>query len=156
MGVNSIKKMTTIGELGEKLVLEWLKSLGWRLLYHRWRCRWGEIDLIIQSNSSETIAFVEVKTRSSYNWDADGMLAVNPKKQVKLIKSAALFLSEYPDLSDLICRFDVALVSYKKCKYSLNHQLNQQIILGQPIYWEEYQLTLNHYIESAFINEEYN
>jgi len=35
-----------IGVLGEELVAQWLQSTGWVILHRRWRCRWGEIDII--------------------------------------------------------------------------------------------------------------
>lgn len=87
--------MNTVGELGEKLVLQWLQSQGCQILHHRWRCRCGEIDIIAQV-ALNAIAFVEVKTRSSGNWDQDGLSSVNIKKQGKLIKTAGLFLQNYP------------------------------------------------------------
>jgi putative endonuclease len=144
-----------IGRLGEQLVSRCLETQGWITLHHRWYSRWGEIDLITQAKSSDTLAFVEVKTRSQGNWDAEGILAITPQKQAKLCQTAALFLCEYPELANFSCRFDVALVSYRRNKNNSNQDLelvtsNQPIVLGQPIVWEGYQFILHNYVESAF------
>jgi putative endonuclease len=106
--------MNKIGELGEKFVAKWLISQGYQLSYHRWRCRWGEIDLILQDQKNNILVLVEVKTRSYKNWDVNGLLAITPQKQKKICLSAELFLSEHPEFGNFPCRFDVALVSYQK------------------------------------------
>ena len=198
-----------VGELGEQLVAQWLHSQNWLILHHRWRCRWGEIDLIAQpaewgtgreleqkhslpsletqqqpnsvrttsgsTNPASSLAFVEVKTRSSGNWDADGRLAITPQKQAKLWRTAQLFLAEHPDLAHLPCRFDVALVSYQRISQrsrrvsqasvsphstdspSLPVAIDQgnsrqvpSIQLGQPLFRAGYRLILQDYIPSAF------
>lgn len=198
-----------VGELGEHLVAQWLQTQNWLILHHRWRCRWGEIDLIAQSaewktggeceqkhslpnlethpqpnsaritsgstNPASSLAFVEVKTRSSGNWDADGRLAITPQKQAKLWRTAQLFLAEHPNLAHLPCRFDVALVSYQRISQrsrrasqvsvsppstdspSLpvaidkgNSRQISSIQLGQPLFKAGYRLILQDYIPSAF------
>ncbi len=104
--------MATIGELGEQIVSESLKSQGYEIIHSRWRCRWGEIDIIAQDKASNTLVFVEVKTRSDRNWDEGGLKAISVAKQQKISRTAQLFLATYPHLAEFYCRFDVALVGY--------------------------------------------
>ena len=146
--------MNEIGTLGEKLVGRWLQLNNYELLEYNWRCRWGEIDLIAQERTSRAIAFIEVKTRSAYNWDADGLLALNAAKQQKLIKTASLFLSKHPSLAELPCRFDVALVSYQSCNLTKNANFDfaqiDHLEIGQAITINHHQLTMKDYLAAAF------
>jgi putative endonuclease len=147
--------MKEIGTLGEQLVARWLQLKNHELLEYNWHCRWGEIDLIAQDQASQAIAFVEVKTRRGYNWDADGLLAIDYNKQQKLIQTASLFLSKHPLLAELPCRFDVALVSYQpSVPKSINGDcdLDQMLLLeiGQGVMVEGYQLTIKDYLTAAF------
>ncbi len=148
--------MQQIGELGEKLVALWLEYQGYQLLHQRWRCRWGEIDLIALEKSSNTLIFVEVKTRSQGNWDADGMLAINAQKQQKITKTAAIFLSQNTLLADYYCRFDVALVNYQQVDRRANilvkeNNYHYQLAQAQPVLrYKEHQLILKDYLQSAF------
>lgn len=147
MTMTSNKKNTTkIGDLGEKLVSLWLESQGWTILHHHWHCRWGEIDLIAQKKSTNNLAFVEVKTRSQNNWDCDGLLAINFKKQLKISRTATFFLINNHSFSDCFCRFDIALVNYQKHKYSDRQLESKQTELIEA----GYQFTLQQYLESAF------
>jgi putative endonuclease len=175
--------------LGEALIAEWLKAQGWTVLHQRWHCRWGEIDLIAQQPTahesgapsqrrapSATLVFVEVKTRSGNNWDADGLLAITAQKQAKLWQTAELFLSSHPELAELPCRFDVALVAYQAplkarsqpesisseniiedkiqaARFAMStaiHNRREAIAQGQPIAIEGYKLSLKDYIQAAF------
>lgn len=153
-----------VGELGERLVAQWLQAQNWDILHHRWRCRWGEIDLIAQLNPdtlSPLVAFVEVKTRSRGNWDADGRLAITASKQAKLRQTAQLFLAEHPDVANLPCRFDVALVNCQRLRRDAMQLSDSSadvgkgvtiapIMLGQPVFVPGYRLILQDYIPSAF------
>lgn len=173
----------TIGWLAEELVAQWLIQQGGEIRQRRWHCRWGELDLVAHFraataglSSQATVAFVEVKARREGNWDMDGLLALTPQKQQKLWKTAELFLANYPDLADLPCRFDVALVHiHSRSLPSQNlpsHRLKdraedrtelsdralpnnelvwqQPIEIGKPVTLMADQLSLQHYIQSAF------
>ncbi len=139
--------MTTVGELGENLVADWLQLQQWHILQRRWRSPGGEIDLIVLSKSQATLAFVEVKTRSAGNWDLGGKLAIDNRKQGKIYQAAQIFLSFYPQCSDLTCRFDVALVSCQKSsllalpEFSLDYPCQLQA---------GYQLQLQEYLVAVF------
>jgi putative endonuclease len=134
-----------IGTLGEDLVTQWLGSTGWLILHRRWHCRWGEIDIIAQredDSGTMILIFVEVKTRSLGSWDAGGRMAIALPKQVKLSRTAAMFLAKYPEKADYPCRFDVAIVC---CQRKIN-KTNAIASLSASGYY----LTLEEYIRAAF------
>jgi len=135
-----------IGVLGEETVAQWLTSQGWEVLYRRWRCRWGEIDIIAYS-SSPMLAFVEVKTRSRGSWDIGGLLAITQHKQVKIFKAAQYFLAKHPHLSSCPCRFDVALVHHAP---SPQQKATPEVQQGQLFQRVGCQLTLQEYLAAAF------
>lgn len=146
-----------LGAMGEELVTRWLRDRGWVVLQRRWHCRWGELDLVIAQVTPESpqpiaLAFVEVKTRSRGNWDADGALAITRRKQAKLWKAAQLFLVKYPELAELPCQFDVALVC---CQRTGRRNTGSKGMPRQSdpttIEMNGYQLTLQDYIPAAFV-----
>mgnify|MGYP001791398754 CR=1 FL=1 len=42
-----------LGIYGEQLVETWLIQQGWDILYRRWHCRWGELDIVAQGYSTQ-------------------------------------------------------------------------------------------------------
>ena len=123
-----------LGQLGEEFTAQWLKRQGWEIIASRWRCRWGELDLVAYHSG---LIFVEVKTRQSNNWDENGLLAITPQKQAKLCRAAEMFLSHYPNYSHVNCRFDLALVQAQK---------NSNFDRGE----NSYELTLVSYLKGIF------
>lgn len=150
-----------IGDLGEDLVAQWLQSTGWLILQRRFCCRWGEIDIIAQydgklqepihpiSYHHPTLAFVEVKTRSSGNWDYGGRSAITSKKQTKLWRTAEMFLATYPQKADYPCRFDVAIVYCQKVTEKFTGSRFTQPVLASSLI-AGYELQLQEYIPAAF------
>lgn len=144
MNSKSQRQNLKVGEWGEEVVALWLKGQGWEVLHRRWHCRWGEIDLIARGEA--ILAFVEVKTRSRGNWDEGGLLAITPQKQAKLWQTAELFLADYPDLAVLPCRFDLALVSYKRSRLP-PPQTPTRVASAEPVNLSGYEFVLQQYIE---------
>ena len=150
--------MKDIGSLGEELTAKWLECQNYHLLQRNWRCRWGEIDIIAQDKEDKTVIFVEVKTRRQHNWDEGGLLAIDFAKQEKIVKTASSFLAEYPELGDLPCRFDVALIAYITLKVRDAKETEAQdmkrtastVAIGRAVAVGKYKITMENYLYSAF------
>jgi len=85
-----------------------------KILARNFRCPVGEADLVVLDSSTkntsglETIAFVEVKTRSSSR-HTDPASAVNSEKRARLRKVARYYLATRK-VDDLNVRFDVVAI----------------------------------------------
>lgn len=93
-----------LGNLGEKLAIQYLQKQKYKILAQHWQKKIGEIDIIAQ-DKDKTIVFVEVKTRTSCDF-GPACEAVDFIKQRKLIKTAQYYLLEN-NKSDLPWRIDV-------------------------------------------------
>ena len=81
-----------IGALGERLAADHLTGLGLRIVTRNWRSRYGELDVIAVDPRTDTVVFVEVKTRTG---DGFGGLeqAVTPQKARRLRRLAGIWLA---------------------------------------------------------------
>lgn len=102
--------MTTLGQakgrIAEEEALTFLQTHGLRLIERNYRCRYGEIDLIMEDGRA--IVFVEVRYRGSIQFGG-ALESVDRRKQAKLLASAAHFLRE--KRMDRPARFDVAALA---------------------------------------------
>jgi len=105
-----------LGKKGETLAEEYLSRNGYQILVKNWRYLKAEIDII--AKKEDTLAIVEVKTRSSVDIISPEA-AVNEKK-IKLLVSAANEYIIQHDL-DVDTRFDIISIHKKGTKYNLNH-----------------------------------
>lgn len=95
-----------LGARGEDAVAGWYEAAGYEVVARNWRCRTGELDLIVRRGG--VYVFCEVKTRTSTAFGAP-QEAVTRKKQARLRSLAAQWLQTSPGrVAEL--RFDVACV----------------------------------------------
>lgn len=92
------------GRSGEEAAAAWLLSRGYRILARRFRGGGAEVDLV--ARRGEILAFVEVKLRRSGSAGSP-LESVPPLKQARIARAAASFLSRFPELAGLDCRFDL-------------------------------------------------
>jgi len=95
-----------LGSRGEDLAAAWYEANGYTVVDRNWRCRQGEIDLVVRR--ARTIVFCEVKTRSSMAFGAP-VEAITRTKQARLRVLAARWLEDSPVAAGEI-RFDIASV----------------------------------------------
>lgn len=96
------------GLLGERLAAAYLERRGMRPACSRYRCRFGEIDLVAWDGA--VLCFVEVKTRTNCSVGLPREY-VTRGKQKRLRTAAAAYLAERG--LDCPVRFDVAEVYLK-------------------------------------------
>ena len=95
------------GAAGEAATAAWYAARGFRVEARNWRCRAGEIDLVVARGA--LLVICEVKTRRGHSFGG-GFEAVGWEKQCKLRQLAELFLADRAMTPESV-RFDVAGVT---------------------------------------------
>lgn len=102
------KARVALGAAGEAKVAAWYEGRGYRVADRNWRCKEGELDLVLVQRRQGLVVFCEVKTRSTDRFGT-GLEAVTAAKQVRLRRLATLYLHA-STLRARSVRFDVAAV----------------------------------------------
>ncbi|QLG44883.1 YraN family protein [Costertonia aggregata] len=104
------------GKKGEQLAVDFLVDAGYEIKYRNYRFLKAEIDIVAQKES--TLAFIEVKSRSSDYFEniAD---TVTTKKIKLMVMAADHFVTEQ-DL-DVEVRFDIVTILKKNGKFVIDH-----------------------------------
>lgn len=97
----------TVGSRAERVALRFLVSRNLHPVARNFRCRVGEIDLVMLDG--DCLVFIEVRSRRSTRF-ADPALTVDRVKQRKLIRTAALFAARHRRLANSTMRFDVVAI----------------------------------------------
>lgn len=95
-----------IGAQGERLAAAWYEERGYEVVDRNWRCREGELDLVLRLGRQ--IVFCEVKHRTGLGFGSPAE-AVTRAKQQRIRHLAARWLQDAKPRHGEI-RFDVAAV----------------------------------------------
>ena len=98
-----------LGRIGEEAALARYLELGYRLAARNWRCRLGELDLVVSHEDRDLIVFCEVKCRRGRSF-GEPFEAVHQAKRRKLRDLAQAFLQAGRAPAESV-RFDVASVT---------------------------------------------
>ena len=93
-----------LGNLAERMAEQIMCNAGLSCLARNYRCRQGELDLVMRDG--DTVVFVEVRYRQQSHWGSAAE-SVNRAKQHRLIHTAQHYLLNTPRLANQPCRFDV-------------------------------------------------
>ena len=96
------------GRRAEDIARRELEAQGLSHLRSNFRCRLGEIDLIMRDG--DCLVIIEVRYRRSGS-HGGALGSVTPRKQRRIVGATRLLLKRYPHLGDLSLRFDVIALS---------------------------------------------
>ena len=82
------------GNWAEQRALRLLQGAGWQVLAQQWRCRWGELDLLL--HKPQRLLLVEVKSRGRRGRDGWGVSSFTPRKRSRLGCTYRCWLAAHP------------------------------------------------------------
>ena len=92
----------------ERKAESWLRRQKAKILDRNYRCRTGEIDLVIRDGKA--VAFVEIKYRSRQDFGS-GADQVTYSKQRRIVSAARHYLQYHKHAQCQIFRFDVVSIN---------------------------------------------
>lgn len=93
------------GRMAEDNVAAWYARQGGRILAQRWRCQWGEIDLIVAID--DMVVFVEVKSARTHDQAA---WRLGRRQMDRICAAATAYCAHLEEGMLTPMRFDAALV----------------------------------------------
>ena len=92
------------GSEAEKLACGYLEARGLTRLASNFRCRYGELDLVMRDGAQ--LVVVEVRSRRSDRHGAPEA-SINHRKRRSLMRAAQCFIRDNPQFNGMMLRFDV-------------------------------------------------
>ena len=108
-----------LGKKGEQLAVDFLLKNGYEIIERNYRFDKAEVDVIAQQN--DTLAIVEVKTRSTVDF-GNPQDFVKPKQIQRLVKA----VDEYVNTNnlDVEVRFDIIAIVKENNGFNVEHLEN--------------------------------
>ena len=108
-----------IGNYGEELAISYLKGMKYHVLFHSFKCKQGEVDIIAKTH--DIICFIEVKSRYSRLYGAP-MESITYSKRNRIINTAKCYLY-INNIENCNVRFDVMELLFNNTNnsYKINH-----------------------------------
>jgi putative endonuclease len=108
---------TRLGDLGEAAAQRFLLGKGYKVLAAKYRCRWGEVDLVAQDGPE--LVFVEVRTRRSTVYGTPEE-SLTPAKARRLLASSQHYLQRLA-APDTPWRIDLVTVRVERDGLVIHH-----------------------------------
>ncbi len=109
------------GEQAEQIAHDYLKAKGLRLIEANYRCRVGELDLVMLDG--QVLVIIEVRYRKSSRI-AGPLQTIDSHKRRRLALAARHFLMRHGHLQDRPIRFDVIGLTGSMANPSINWSKN--------------------------------
>ena len=108
----------SLGRDAEARALAFLEQQGLTLVEKNFRCRAGELDLIMRDG--QALVFIEVRSRKNQHFGG-AAASVGPVKQQRLWRTATFYLLKFP--KPPVCRFDLVAIEGDDLRWLKNIQL---------------------------------
>ncbi len=94
-----MKIVNPVARQGEDFAAKFLQKKGYKILDRNFRKSYGELDIVAIEQKTETLVFVEVKTRTSSEFGSP-FEAITPWKLKTLIKTAQFYKLSHKNLPE--------------------------------------------------------
>jgi len=92
------------GKLGEQIARRWLEARGLRHILSNYRCRYGELDLVMMDKGCLVIIEVRYRRHSEYG---GALPTITQSKQQKIARATNSLIQSQRKLEHIPLRFDV-------------------------------------------------
>lgn len=105
------------GSYYEDMAVNYLENNGFKILSRNYKCYVGEIDIIAIKDN--ILRFIEVKYRKD-NQYGSVFDSLSSRQQIRIMRAADRYLTEYGISDDVHCSFDVIMIQANQSNYIFN------------------------------------